>query len=31
MGGRWVEMKENEMRKERGVREVGMQSCHLKH
>ena len=31
MGGRWVEMKENEMRKERGVREIGMQSCHINH
>ena len=26
-----IEMKENETRKERGVREVGMQSCHINH
>ena len=30
-GGKWVKMKENEMRKERGVREVRMQSCHISH
>ena len=30
-GGRWMEMKENEMKRERGVREVTMQSCHINH